>query len=210
MELSDIIRSIETRISVVDETRERLLKDTRDIIRTSKEVILRVAKGDLNAESNNVNKIMNQVMNVINIAKNVPEVYYSGILDGPLAEYAEAMILYNLVKQNKYPTPEELGIYDVPYLLGLGDVVGELRRIVLDKLRLEKYKEAEALFNRMEEIYEVLSTLIIPNALAPGLRPKVDVARKLVDATRSDLFLAQVKRGFINDEDNEENKRELH
>ncbi len=120
------------------------------------------------------------------------------------------MILYHLIKFNRYPTPpEELGgIYDIPpYVLGLGDVVGELRRIVLDMLRLGRASDAEALFKRMEEIYESLSLLIIPNALAPGLRPKVDVARKLVESTRSDLFLYQVKRGGIaGNEDSEDYK----
>lgn len=206
MELSDIIKSIEDRVRVIDETREKLLKDTRDIIRTSKEVILRIAKGDLDSKSNSVDRIVDQVKSVVDAAKRVPEVYYSGLLDGPLAEYAEAMILYHLIKFNRYPTPEELGIYDIPYVLGLGDVVGELRRIVLDMLRLGRAGDAEALFKRMEEIYESLSLLIIPNALAPGLRPKVDVARKLVESTRSDLFLYQVKRGIAGNEDSEDDK----
>ncbi len=90
MELGSIIKSIEDRVRVIDETREKLLKDTRDIIRTSKEVILRIAKGDLDSKSNSVDRIVDQVKSVVDAAKKVPEVYYSGLLDGPLAEYAEA------------------------------------------------------------------------------------------------------------------------
>jgi translin len=76
------------------------------------------------------------------------------------------------------------------YLTGLADVVGELRRAVLDVLRSENVEHAETYLHHMESIFESLVALDYPNALVPDLRRKCDVARSLVEKTRGDVTTA--------------------
>ena len=59
-------------------------------------------------------------------------------------EYAEASIVYGLKTLNEYPTPEEIDIPIDSYLMGLGDVPGELRRQALDALRVGDLELAES------------------------------------------------------------------
>ena len=83
----------------------------------------------------------------------------------------------------------------MPYLLGLLDFVGELRRITMDQLKVGKLKEAQATFESMEGIFEDLLSLD-RTAIIPTFRRKMDVAKRLVEATRGDV-IADIRRDSL-------------
>jgi len=109
-------------------------------------------------------------------------------------EFAEASILSGLLREEEkpetLPSPEALGIGYAAYLNGLGDVVGELRRHVLDLIRTEALEKAEVFLGIMENIHAVLMDFDYPDAITRGLRRKTDVARSLIEKTRGDLINA--------------------
>lgn len=110
-----------------------------------------------------------------------------GEIQSAWEEYAEAAIFYHLKSSSNYPSPEEIGASFKIYLLALGDVVGELRRSVLDSLRVGEYAEAESKFKLMEEIYLNLVSMEEAQLLLKGLRRKIDVARSVIENTRGEL-----------------------
>jgi translin len=123
------------------------------------------------------------------LAKKAPE-FLSSYLTIAFQEYVEASILLNLVETDTFLSPEELKVPYVPYLLGLGDVIGELRRFALDALRLNNIEEMQRMLFLMEKIYSELLLLDYPKAIVPGLRRKVDVGRSLVERTRGNVTTA--------------------
>lgn len=76
------------------------------------------------------------------------------------------------------------------YILGLCDLVGELRRASIDSIREERFDDATKFFKLMEQIHDDVMTLDYPNGLIPNVRHKSDVNRRLVNSTRSDLTMA--------------------
>ena len=60
---------------------------------------------------------------------------------------------------NEFVSAEDLGIPADDYVLGLADVVGELRRLTLDALREGDVKKAEKYLETMDEIYIELLAL---------------------------------------------------
>ena len=102
-------------------------------------------------------------------------------------EYAEAAILYGLKTAAAFPRPEAIGVPLYTYLLGLGDVVGELRRDSLDSLRVGDLEAAEADLSLMEHIYLSLVSMEEASLLLKGLRRKLDVARGIIERTRGEL-----------------------
>ncbi|HUV83414.1 MAG TPA: hypothetical protein VMW53_10120, partial [archaeon] len=104
--------------------------------------------------------------------------------------YAEAAIIYHILTENRIPEPTELNVEDSAFLLGLGDVVGELRRIILDLIRNDKTYDGEKYLEIMDEIFSTIILFDFPDALSKGLRHKGDVARSLVERTRGDLTIA--------------------
>ena len=83
-------------------------------------------------------------------------------------------------------------MYTAPYLKGLGEAVGELRRRLLDLLRGEEFEEAESLLAVMDEVVDLLASLDYPDGMTGGLRRTTDMARGLTERSRADLTSALV------------------
>jgi translin len=117
---------------------------------------------------------------------------FAYLLEQPYQEIVEAKLLLAAVEGKKLPTYSELGMPFEPYLLGLCDLVGELRREMLEMLKKGKKKEAEKYFELMSGIYDELMPIRFSNSLLPNFRKKQDVARGQVEQARSELVRATI------------------
>ena len=122
-----------------------------------------------------------------------PEILHSTMVENYIQEYAEAIIMISMIQNNlnttKLPDPDKLGIPYTTYLLGLSDVIGELRRSTLDALRQKELDNAIQYLEAMEKLYDFIIDLNYPDRVLP-LRRKQDVARALIEKTRSELAFA--------------------
>jgi translin len=125
-----------------------------------------------------------------------PEIYYVGFLMDAQKEYVEARATYAIIKGEDIPGPEELGIGEAPYLNGLGETVGELRRFILDLLRHGNVERCETLLDAMDDIYYVLVSMDYPDAITGGLRRTTDIARSLIERTRGEFSIALVQENL--------------
>ncbi len=116
-----------------------------------------------------------------------PDLFFAGYTQDALKEYVEANITCALIRRQPLASPEELEVVSATYLNGLAEVVGELRRRILDILRHGYSEEAERLLGYMDEIYSVLVTMDYPDAITNGLRRQTDVARSIIEKTRGDI-----------------------
>lgn len=119
-----------------------------------------------------------------------PDLYFAGYTQDSLKEFVEASVTCALIRKEPLLTPEELRVEDATYLNGLAEVVGELRRRILDILRSGYSEEAERLLGYMDEIYSVLVTMDYPDAITSGLRRQTDVARGIIEKTRGDVTVS--------------------
>ncbi len=85
--------------------------------------------------------------------KDLPELFYAGYTQDALKEYAEAALVYALINNGEFPSPEYLNLESATYLQGLAEAVGELRRRCLDMLLKDNPNEAERLMGEMDDIY---------------------------------------------------------
>jgi translin len=125
-----------------------------------------------------------------------PEIFYAGFLMDAQKEYVEARSTYAIVRGRPVPTPRELHVGEAPYLNGLGETVGELRRFILDKLRHGQLERCEELLDAMDDIYYVLISMDYPDAITGGLRRTTDVARGLIERTRGEFSIALVQENL--------------
>jgi translin len=72
----------------------------------------------------------------------------------------------------------------------LGEAVGELRRYLLNQLRLGNVEGCEVFLGYMDDIYALLTTIDFPDAITSGLRRTTDVIRGILEKTRGDLTTA--------------------
>ncbi len=115
--------------------------------------------------------------------------------DEPIAldafqEAVEAVLLGAIVGGAPLPGPSDLGVDPEPYLLGLGDVVGEVRRLTLDRLGHDDLAGAEARLALMERLTRALLRFDTTRAIVQ-LKPKQDTARTLLERTRGEVVMAR-------------------
>jgi translin len=123
------------------------------------------------------------------------DILYAGFVHDAEKEYAEARVTLALISgRGALPRPEDLKVDIAAYLNGLGEAVGELRRYLLDRLRLGEIERCEECLDVMDEIYGILVTFDYPEAMTGGLRRTTDNVRGILERTRGDLSVAVNQR----------------
>lgn len=182
--LSDIVKEIGKQLEDKDTVRELALKSSRTIERLSRQMIQDIHNGEWTREK--FNDALQEVSKVKSILEDYPELFDSGLLRNGFQELAEAHILWSISRDQEPMSPKELEITQSSYLIGLGDVVGELRRMILDSLIQGDIERAMVFMDKMESIKDMLMEFDFPNAIVP-IKNKQDIARDLVEKTRGDI-----------------------
>jgi len=173
--------------------RELALKNCRIIIRTSANAIRALHRD----ERDRAEKLLAEARALI-VEAEAPladhqDIYNAGFFYDAVKEYAEGALTAALLAGERLPLPSEIGVHSVPYLKGLGEAVGEQRRRMLDLLRAGRIEESESTFVAMDAVLDLLTSLDYPDGMTAGLRRTTDVARSLIERSRSDLTTAVVQ-----------------
>ncbi len=187
------IKGLETHFSDQLERRDKLLKESRDVIASSSRAIINVHNGKMK----DAGKELSHAKSLLGSLKKSGEGPLSRYLISPETEYVEASAVVTLAKGKPIPSRESLGASSEAYLLGLLDTVGELKRLVLDSIMNGKIAKAKKYFGVMEDIYSVCSPLAVYDHVVNGARRKIDVARMLVEDTRG-LMTEEARRESVN------------
>ena len=190
MELSDILNGFRDEIDADDQVREKVLPLSRNAVRKCSESIKMTHKKEFAKAKTLVEEAHDIIASAISEMPASEFVSKSKTMDIAYQELAEAANVLSLIELGEYTPPEKYKIPSRPYLNGLADVIGELRRSSLDSLRHDDVSKAEQLLSVMEDVLEGLQSFDYPNALVPDLRRKCDVGRALVERTRGDLTRA--------------------
>ena len=173
--------------------RELALKNCRKIIQASSKAIRALHRDDVAAADELIAEGRSLIEEAEAPLSEHRDIYHAGFFYDAVKEYAEAELTRALVLGQELPLPSDLGLHAVPYLKGLGEAVGELRRRLLDQLRSGHLDDAEATFSDMEAIHDLLTALDYPDGMTAGLRRTTDVARSLIERSRADLTTTVVQ-----------------
>ncbi|MCV0393176.1 MAG: RNA-binding protein [Nitrosopumilus sp.] len=168
-------------LGTVQDSREFLLKNTREVIILCSRSIIAVHKGDLQTGK----KHLRQAETLLKKYKKKALGDLKRYLITPEQEYVEAVCLIAIVEKKVIPSDKKLSVSPESYVLGLLDCVGELKRMVFDKIRTGNIEEATRIFDVMENLYLNLYTFSLYDKVVKEARRKIDVNRILVDDVRS-------------------------
>lgn len=170
--------------------RERALPKSRAAIRACANSIRAAHRGEFSTSSGLLSQAAALLAEMTHDLRDHQDIFYAGFVQDAQKEYAEAATFSAITQNRSIPLAPELDIDWAPYLNGLGEVVGELRRYVLDQLRQSNYDTCELLLRYMDDIYALLTTIDYPDAITAGLRRTTDAARGILEKTRGDLTIA--------------------
>ena len=128
--------------------REETIQTSREIITLSKQIIYSVHRNDLV----NANKLIKDIKTKIKLLDKKKN-YDTGISNVAFQEYVEAITFYELIKNNRLPTKNNLDADVESYLSGLADLTGELGRKAVHDAIKKDFKSVMRIKEIVEDIY---------------------------------------------------------
>ncbi len=184
--LEELVKKGAEELRLRDKALDKVMERARRARILSKQAILRVHSGEGSEAGKRLEEASSLISEMDAIIEEYPELGRFDQVSAAKQEFSEASIVMRLTESGEFPDPAALGVPMTSYLMGLGDVPGELRRQALDALREGDIETAEARLSTMEKIFLSLVTME-EVALLKGMRRKLDIARGVIERTRSEV-----------------------
>ncbi|MBS3159252.1 hypothetical protein J4436_00525 [Candidatus Woesearchaeota archaeon] len=156
---------IRKRLEEFEEKREETIRNSREIISLSKQIIYSVQREDF--EVDNLIKKINEKIKLLEKTQK----YDTQISSVAFQEYVEAIVFYEFIKNKRIPGFIELDVGVEDYLMGLCDLTGELaRKSVLAAIK-NNVKDVEAIRDFVDDLHLEFLKLNLRNG---ELRKKYD------------------------------------
>lgn len=191
--LKKIANKIEKNIDDKDKIREKSLRFSRDIIIHCRKAIQNIHQNKDKDADLHIKKASAKLAELYDQTSKYPEIFHAGFVENAAQELVEACCLQNIMQGKDLPDPDEIQTTYSSYLLGLCDLVGELRRKALDSIRENDSKKADNYLTMMEEIYDVIIRFDYPSGLVP-IKNKQDRVRGMIEKTRGELAVASCEK----------------
>ena len=173
----------------LDKKREIIFQEARKLNRLSGRGIALILQNEdykgLIDEGNKILKTIYQLMD------DLSHILSWNSINSEIEEFSEFIVLANIIESGELSTDHGL-IPPSIWLSSLGDVVGELRRIVLRSIIEEKMDEAIKYYEMMNTLSFILRGLVYSKTLIPNLRRKIDMVRAVTEKTDSDITNALI------------------
>ncbi len=187
---------IEGRLLKKDGIRDDLLKLSRQTIKFAGQSIESFHRNNIEEAKTKLSEAKTAIGKINSFLKEDQKTFNLGIVGVAMQEYVEARLFLDVIEDRNLSNVEELEVTDQAYLLGIADLIGELRRYSLERLVEGDVTKAKYFYNIMKELYGTFLQIDFGKNLIPDLRRKKDTARVLVERTLSDLFVAQQSKNL--------------
>ncbi len=197
MNLERIGKNIYAKLAIQNKARDLLINEMHEVLKVTREAISAIHRNELKKAVKSIENAQIKMKGAHIHLKKLSQLPVIGLVHDAEGEVTEAALFLAFRQKHTLPKPEEIGVTEVGYLHGLGDLVGELRRYAIDSLTNDNLEEAKRAFTVMEQIYTTLLIFDFPRGLTKGVRRKTDVARGLIERTRADVSSAIENRRLL-------------
>jgi len=161
-------------IQTYDTKREELIKKSRDVLKLSKQMIYAVHRNEMESAARLNEQIETEKQALVQITQHDTKLLYEGSYKVAIQEYVEAVLYFFFVKDGQLI---DLDVTSIHYILGLGDLPGELGRRAVYLAGKGQFEEVVKIKDMVDMIYGEL--------LKFDLRE--NEARRKVDAIKYEL-----------------------
>ncbi len=187
------LEEIDKSLKDIQERREILIKGTRDVVMLCSKSIVALHHSQFDDAKNKMDQAKSMLEEFRKYAKQ--DLYrYIAVAE---QELVEANTLLAVMEGKPISSMKDLNVTGEPYLTGMLDCIGEIKRLVYDRMRLGNEKDAEKLFATMEEIYTAIYPFAVYDNIVSGLRKKLDVARMLIEDIRAVVTEEKRRRALM-------------
>jgi translin len=197
------VEEINKKFKDIEERRNAIIKGTRDATILCSKAIVSMHSHKKNESTEYIEKAKKLLKLFKELGKDDLQKY----LYIAEQEFVEAYCLFSIAENSVIPSKRSLEVSDISYVMGLLDCIGEIKRMIIDKIRSEGTSNVNALFELMDKIYGTIYPLAVYDNLMPGLRKKLDVSRILIENVRA--IITEEKRRTIMIEKIEEFEKKI-
>lgn len=191
--LDDIIERIDKHINEKEKIRDEALRFSREIITKCRKAIQFLHREKMSEADDYINTASKKLIELYGLTEKHPDLFHAGYVENAAQEFVEAYCLSNIMKGEDLPDPDKIQTTYSSYLLGLCDVVGELRRGALDFILQGDAVRANEFLGYMDKIFDAIVSFDYPSGLIP-IKRKQDMVRSLIEKTRGELAVASCER----------------
>jgi translin len=192
-DIQSSLEEIDKNLKDVQDRREKLIKGTRDAVMLCSKSIVAMHHNQIEDAESKIDQAKAMLEEFRKYAGH--DLYrYISVAE---QELVEAYALKSVMEEKPMPSMRDLNVTGESYLTGLLDCVGEIKRLVYDRMRSGKGKDAEKLFATMEEIYNAIYPFAVYDNIVSGLRKKLDVARMLIEDIRAAVTEESRRKALI-------------
>ena len=188
--LSSIGATVIDELTDRNQDREQAISVSREVIRFSANAIRAVHRGEFEDARELISKGNARLKEADHIAISSPSIFNAGFMNDARKEFTEANITLAVISGSDIPSIYDLKVDAGAYINGMAEVIGELRRYILDALRRNAVDGCQEFMDIMDEMYSVLVTIDFPEGVTSGLRRNTDAMRGVLERTRGDLTMA--------------------
>ena len=187
------VEKINKKFKDIEERRNAIIKGTRDAIILCSKAIVSLHSDKKKESIEYIEKAKKLLQEFKALGKDDLQRY----LYIAEQEYVEAFCLFSIAENSIIPGMKSLDVSDISYVMGLLDCIGEIKRMIIDKIRAEGTSNVNTLFELMDKIYGIIYPLAVYDNLMPGLRKKLDVSRILIENVRAIITEEQRRTRMI-------------
>jgi translin len=209
MKFSTLLNNVQTSLDEinyelrnVEERREKLIKGTRDVVALCSKSIVALHRNEM--EQAQIN--MHQAKSMLEEFRQFSKTDLYKYIATAEQEIVEAYGLRCVLLGSPIPSMKELNVSGPSYITGLLDCIGEIKRMVYDKMRMGRAEDAAKLFSLMQDIYGAVYPFAVYDHLVSGMRRKLDVAKMLIEDVRAIVTEESRRQVIIQAIDNLEKK----
>jgi len=171
---------------------DAIKRQSQLVVKQSAEVIQSIHR-NIKPDIQALKKNYNQLLDVIGPNK---EMLYLPNVELGMQEFTEAMLFFNYVYGDESLTPENLRVEEVPFILGIMDFTGELKRLAVNSIRNNDLDKAMKILDEMNSLYD-LTMNFSHYIVSPDFKRKQDVLRNMLERLSGDISLITIEKKLI-------------
>jgi translin len=165
----------------IEERREKLITGTRKVVLLCGKSIVDMHRNEIKEGEKKIEEARLLLNEFRPYAKTDLQRY---MVDAE-QEFVEASMLKSICEGSPLPLRENLNVSGPSYITGILDTIGEIKRLVYDRMRTSQTTDVIRLFGLMQGLYNAVYVLGVYDNLIPGLRRKLDISKMITEDVRA-------------------------
>ncbi len=179
--LQSSLDDLHEQLKSIEERREKLITGTRKVVILCGKSIVDLHRNEIKEGEKKIEEARLLLNEFRPYAKTDLQKY---MMDAE-QEFVEASMLKSICEGSPLPLRVDLNVSGPSYITGILDTIGEIKRLVYDRMRTSQTTDVIRLFGLMQELYNAVYVLGAYDNLIPGLRRKLDISKMITEDVRA-------------------------